>query len=215
MYYYLWSSVSNKVFEYNDIDDFQAAKDAHPEDIELTLEQAYMKLFERISKTMKRRFDNYKNLDIQQECFCMLLNRYRLKGTYAPDKPWLDNEKIWWKVSKKCCLYILREYTNIVSELDIWDLDDNEKYIVLAGCVEDTYDLGESKELCKEIKQAISKLCKSNEFVDQQMGIFATCKLEKFTDAQTCQVLNIKMSRFYEIRRGLKEYFNIQFRNII
>lgn len=212
--YYLWSKSLNKSFEYLDKDEFEIAKLQYPDEIEITQEEAYIKLFEKISKSMEIKFSNYKNLDIGQECFYMLLKRYRLKGLFAPDKPWLDNLKMWWSFAKKSCLYIIRNYRNIVAESDIWDFDDNES----AGStlyIYDKYNIGESDAVCKDIKDTIKKLCKSNNSTEQQMGLFAVCKLSNLSNDQILKVLEIKIARLYEIRRALKEYFKLKFGNII
>lgn len=220
--YYLWSEKLHKVFEYSDEDEFDMAKLQYPDEVEVTQEQAYLKLFERIARSMELKFGNYKNIDIHQECFYMLLKRYRLKGLFAPDKPWLDNSKMWWSFAKKSCLYIIREYKMVVGDLDIWDFDDNEDAGSTICCnnlsrnlmVEDTYSI-EINDMCNDIKKAIDKLCLSKQYVDKQMGLFALCKLSKLSDEDTLTILEIKKPRLYEIRRALKEYLNLRFGNVI
>lgn len=211
---YVCSKTTGKCYE---VEDSMLAEvlDLHPEDEEISKDEAYLRLFQRISKSMEYKFSNYKQLDIMQECFYMLLKRYRIKGLFAPDKSFLDNEKIWWSFAKKSCLYIIRQYTDIISDIDIWSIEDNETDTSLCLGIYDEYELGESSSTCKEIVAAIDKLCYSKNYADQQLGLYATCKLKGLNDQQACLILDIKMPRLYEIKRKLKEYFRLRFNNLI
>lgn len=211
---YVCSKATGKCYEISD-DKLEEILESHPEDEEVSKDEAYLKLFHRISKSMEYKFSNYKQLDIMQECFYMLLKRYRIKGLFAPDKSFLDNEKIWWSFAKKSCLYIIRQYTDIISDIDVWSIEDNETDTSLCLGVCDNYELGESNSTCEEIKNCINKLCYSHNYADQQLGLYATCKLKGLDDQQACTILGIKMPRLYEIKRKLKEYFRLRFDNLI
>lgn len=213
---YLLSKVTDKVYSFDDELEFELAVAEHPEDEEIDEETAYLRTFIRISETMKKRFANYKNLDIMQECYYMLLKRYRYKGVFAPDKSFQDNVRIWWNFAKKSCLYIIRQYTDKhLDNIDIWDIEDNETdtKLCLGKC--DEYHIGEHTAAVKEIIDCIEKLCISPKYVDQQLGLYAKCKLQGLNDQQSCIILEIGMPRLYEIKRLLKEYLNLRFNNLI
>ena len=213
---YLFSKNNDRVYPFTDELEFLVAVAEHPEDEEISEDEAYLKTFTRISKTMEKRFSNYRNLDIMQECFYMMLKRYRYKGLFAPDKSFTDNVRIWWNFAKKSCLYIIRQYTDKhLDNIDIWDIEDNEtdSKLCLGKC--DEYQIGEHAAGVKEIMDCIDKLCVSPKYADQQLGLYAKCKLKGLTDQQTCLILEVGMPRIYEIKRLLKEYLNLRFNNLI
>ena len=213
---YLYSKTTNKVYAFSDEQDFLLATLEYPDDTEISQDEAYIKLFEHISKTMERKFINYKHLDIMQECFYMLLKRYRYKGLFAPDKSFLDNSRIWWNFARKSCLYIIRRFSDKhLDDIDIWDIEDNETDASLRLGKCDEYKIGEHTAGVTEIVEALDKLCLSKHYVDQQLGIFAKCKLKGLSDAEACIILEIKMPRLYEIKRLLKEYLKLRFGNLI
>jgi hypothetical protein len=213
---YLFSKLNDRVYAFDDELEFSLATSEHPEDEEITEDEAYLRTFVRISKTMEKRFMNYRNLDIMQECYYMMLKRYRYKGLFAPDKPFQDNVRIWWNFAKKSCLYIIRQYTDKhLDNIDIWDIEDNETdtKLCLGKC--DEYEIGEHTAGVNDIMECIDKLCNSRLYVDQQLGIYAKCKLQGLTDQQSCIILEIGMPRLYEIRRLLKEYLNLRFDRLV
>ena len=121
---YLYSSNNGKVYACEDaeIEDILLL---HPEDSEVDERTAYMLLFFRISQYMGKKFSNYKNADIQGEVLMMMLNRYKEKGLYAPDKSFKDNEKIWWSYAKKSCYFLIRQFKRKVSKCESIDDSDN------------------------------------------------------------------------------------------
>lgn len=213
---YLYSKTTNKIYAFSNEEDFRIAMSEYPDDIEVTQDEAYLKLFENISRFMDKKFDNYKHLDIMQECFYMMLKRYRDKGLFAPDKPFIDNKRIWWNFARKSCLYIIRRFSDKhLDDIDIWSIEDNETdtSLCLGKC--DDYKIGEHTAGVMEIKETLEKLCLSPQYVDQQLGLFAKCKLNGLSDNEACKILEIKMPRLYEIKRLLKEYLNLRFGNLI
>ena len=213
---YLYSKANNNVYAYYDEDEFNLTKIQYPNDVEVTEETAYLTMFEKICKTMAKRFSNYNQLDIMQECYYMMLKRYREKGLFAPDKQFIDNVRIWWNFAKKSCLYIIRRFSDKhLNDIDIWDIEDNETdtSLCLGKC--DEYNIGEHEAGVQDILDTIDRLSVSSVYADQQLGIYAKCKLNGLSDTDACMVLEIKMPRLYEIKRQLKEYLNSRFGKLI
>lgn len=202
--FYLWSPKTGKVYEFETRLDLEYALDLYPEDVEVDKDTAYIKLFERISARMEYLFSNYRNLDIRQECFYLLLKRYRERGLYAPDKPFKDNERIWWSVAKKTCMYIIRQHKEIITDIDVHTLDETNPYSVAHR---DTYPI-EHTEGVNILLATIDTLSKSPDRSQQLMGLFAICKLQKLTDDQALSILEVKTSRLYELKRELRKILN-------
>jgi len=209
--HYLCDRTANKVYAVDDLE-FDTVKFQFPNDIELSEESAYLTSFIYISKLMEKKFYNYKNIDIMQECYYMLLKRYRTKGLFAPDKPFKDNMKMWYVFAKKSCLFLLRSFTNIISDIDIWSLEDDETDALMQLGKCDTYDF-ETTESTKEILSVVDKLCLSVVKADKQLGLYALCKLQSLDDSATANIMEVTMPRIYEIRRALKEYFSLRLNN--
>lgn len=212
---YVFSQSKNKVYEITNDIDLEITMLQYPDDIIVTKDEAYAKLFMRISKAMNSKFSNYRHLDIGAECLCMMFNRYRIKGIFAPDKPYVDNERMWWKYAKQSCLYLIRKYKKdpFNNNRDTWDIEDNESDTSLkVGRWDDHAQ--EHTDACNEILAEVNKLMTSTRYYEQQLGLFAKCKIEGLTNEQTCEILEIGMPRLYEIQRELKEYFHYKFGGI-
>lgn len=212
---YVYSPLKNKVYECVDSFELESILLQYPEDIIVTQDEAYLKLFMKISKVMEHKFSNYKQIDVARECLCMMIDRYRNKGLFAPDKPFADNERMWWSYAKKSCLYIIRKYRTdpFNRDRDTWDIEDNESDTAVKLGRPDDYEI-EHSQLCNQILAEVNKLMISSRYYEQQLGLFAKCKLEGLDNEQTCKILNIGMPRLYEIQRELKEYFHYKFGGI-
>lgn len=203
-----WSQESSKFSDKDESIDY-------PDMIVLSYEDAVMHLFDKISDFMERKFSNYYNADIKQECFLMMLCRYRNKGIFAKDKPWLDNEKMWWSFAKKSCLYIIREFKQMVSDTDIFDIEDTKYDLDPNLMVSEKYNIGESDAFVKDLYTTIYRLYNSKDLGEERMGQFAMCKAQGMTDKESANYMGISMPRIYEIKKALKNYFNLRFGNVI
>ena len=212
--WYLCDMKRFKIYAFDNITDFEAVKLEYPEDVEVSKDDAYKYLFIRISKAMANKFSNYRNIDIMSECYYMLLKRYTEKGLFAEDKSFLDNERIWWSIAKKSCLYLLRQFRNdpFVKSIDVWSLEDNETDTSKWLGKSDRYDGCEMLD-ANFIRNYIHNLCYSESKSERQLGLFGECKINGLTDEQTCSVLEVGMPRLYEIRRALKEHLKKRFEN--
>lgn len=210
--WYLCDMKRFKIYAFDNEIDFKNTKLEYPEDVEVSRDDAYKYLFIRISKAMGKKFSNYKNIDIMSECYYMLLKRYTEKGLYAENKSFLDNERIWWSVAKKSCLYLLRQFRNdpFVKSIDVWSLEDNETDTSLWLGIFDKYIGCENADL-KNMIDYLHKLCYSPHKSDRQLGLYSECKLNGLNDKQTCLILEVGMPRLYEIRRALKEHLKLRF----
>lgn len=210
---YLWSSKDNKIYTCDDtnIDDMLAA---HPEDREVDEENAYMLLFYQISKTMGKKFHNYKNADIQGEVLMMMINRYRSKGLYAPDKSFNDNKRIWYSYAKKSCFFIIRQFNRRISKCESIDNMENLDNMCADQLLyEESMDF-EGDSVCKEMKEFFEKLSHSKVYSEMQLGIYALSKIGGLTDDDIMEILDIKYGRIKEIRAELRETIRHRFRNI-
>jgi hypothetical protein len=210
--WYLCDMKVFKVYAFDNELDFETTKLEYPEDVEVSKDDAYKYLFIRISRVMSKKFSNYKNIDIMSECYYMLLKRYTEKGLYAPNKSFLDNERIWWSFAKKSCLYLLRQFRNdpFVKSIDVWSLEENETDTSLWLGTFDRYSGCENYDLNVMIDY-IRKMCHSPHKSDRQLGLYGECKLNGLTDEQACIILEVGMPRLYEIRRALREHLKLRF----
>ena len=206
---YIVDTTNNKVYEV-DKDEVQGFLKQYPNDREVTEEQAYLTLFVRISKIMEIKFSNYRNIDINQECYLALLKRYREQGVFAKDKPFKDNERIFYWFAKKMCFYFIREYKDIVSDIDVWTIEENETDSNQVVGIEDEHTC-ENDSMCSEIRKVLENLCISKDKADQQLGWYAKGKLNGLTDDQVGLLLDIGMPRIYELRRELRTYLRLRY----
>ena len=207
---YLYSTTTGKVYTCEDaeIDDILLQ---HPEDSEVDEQNAYMLLFFRISKTMGKKFSNYKNADIQGEVLMMMIKRYREKGLYAPDKSFRDNERIWWNYAKKSCYFLIRQFKRKVSKsesIDNLENMDNMYYNPLS--YEENLDF-EGLSLCEEMTCFFEKLTKSKVYSEMQLGIYAVSKIGGLTDDDIMEILGVQYGRIKEIRAELRETIKNRF----
>lgn len=201
---YLWSPITSKIFEFESDDDFDEFKQLHPEDLEVTQHDAYMRLFNRISHSMGLRYNNYKSMDICEDVQLMMAERYNKKGLFAPDKPFTDNAKMWWAYANKSCLYLIRCYNKHCDKEVPTDVYTIEK-------PSETFFEVEHTSLCDDIKDYISKLAISENKGEQQMGLYAICKLKGLDDSSTGVVLKVSIYRVREIKAALKKAIQKRF----
>lgn len=206
---YLWSPESGKVYACKDIefDDIQAQ---YPEDQEVTERNAYMLLFFRISKYMGNKFSNYKNADIQGEVLMMMVKRYTEKGLFAPDKSFLDNERIWWNYARKSCYWLIRQFKKLKTKTEDIDNTDNLDNMTNDRLLYEVSSDAEHDAGVAMITEYLNKLARSKVYTEMQLGIYAVSKLGGLTDEDIMDILNIKMSRIKEIKRDLRDHLKLR-----
>lgn len=188
----------------------------YPEDTVLENENvAYMMLFFRISKHMGKKFSNYRNADIQGEVFMMMVKRYREKGLFAPDKPFLDNEKIWWSYARKSCYWLIRQFKKLKSRTEDIDNLENMDNMCVSQLMYDEYFEFEHTSLVNEIRDYLNKLAHSHRYTEMQMGIYAMSKLGGLSDEDIMEILNIKYGRIREIKTELKKHLKLRFEGVL
>lgn len=207
---YLYSSNTGKVYTCEDTE-FEDILLQHPEDTEVDERNAYMLLFFRISQHMGKKFSNYKNADIQGEVLMMMMNRYREKGLYAPDKSFKDNERIWWSYAKKSCYFLIRQFKRKTSKCESIDnLENMDNMCKDQLLYEEALDF-EGNSLCEDMQKYFQKLSRSKIYSEMQLGIYAVSKLGGLTDEDIMEILGIKYGRIKEIRAELRETIKNRF----
>lgn len=188
----------------------------HPEDTVIhDTRTAYMLLFFRISKSMGKKFSNYKTADIQSEVLMMMIKRYTEKGLYAPDKSFLDNEKIWWNYAKKSCYSIIRQFKRLKSKTEDIDVLENIDGMCSERLAKEQFFEFESTSVVKDIEAYLEKLAHSKRYTEMQMGIYALSKLGKLSDEDIMEILGVKAGRIKEIKADLKEHLKLRFGEIL
>lgn len=207
--WYSWSPKTNRCYEFETEEALKDRIKLH-NDLEITREDAFLKLFHRISKSMTRKFGNYSQLELGGEVYIIMLSRFREKGTFAPDKPFLDNEKMWWSFAKKTCFYIIRKNKKKLNTVsyDALDIQDDYKWFLVD---EDKSDNVSGIDATKAICKFLNKLLYSEVNSEYQMGLFAACKLKGLSDKETCEIMQVGIARIREIKRQLKESINLRF----
>lgn len=211
---YLWAPDSGKVYAYpdNEFDDILAQ---YPDDKEVTESNAYMLLFFRISKSMGKKFSNYRNADIQGEVLMMMLKRYKEKGLFAPDKPFIDNEKMWWSYAKKSCYWLIRQFKRLKTKTeDIDSLENVDNMLNENLLYEESFEF-EHNDTVATIVKYLDDLAHSKRYIEMQMGIYAVSKLGGLTDEDIMDILGVKIGRIKEIKHDLKEHLKLRFGNIL
>ena len=208
-------SPTGKVYECAD-DTVEAVLLEHPEDTILeNVETAYMFLFFRIAKHMGKKFSNYKNADIQSEVLMMMVKRYKEKGLYAPDKSFLDNERIWWSYAKKSCYWLIRQFKKLKSRTEDIDSLENIDGMCSERLIREEFFEFEHTSVVKDITQYLDKLAHSHRYTEMQMGIYAMSKLGGLTDEDIMEILNVKSGRIREIKVDLKEHLKLRFGDVL
>lgn len=207
---YLYSTNTGRVYTCEDAE-FEDILLQYPEDTEIDEYNAYLLLFFRISQHMGKKFSNYKNADIQGEVLMMMINRYRQKGLYAPDKSFKDNERIWWSYAKKSCFFLIRQFNRKISKCESIDnLENMDNMCVEQLLYEENLDF-EGESLCSEMKKFFEKLSRSKVYSEMQLGIYAISKIGGLTDDDIMDILNVKYGRIKEIRAELRETIKNRF----
>ena len=201
---YLYSSKTGKVYTCEDTE-FEDILMQHPEDLEVDERNAYMLLFFRISQHMGKKFSNYRNADIQGEVLMMMITRYKEKGLYAPDKPFKDNEKIWWSYAKKSCFFLIRQFKKKVSKCESIDNLENMDNMCKDQLLYEENMSFEGDSVCDEMQEYFKKLSRSKVYSEMQLGIYALSKIGGLTDDDIMDILGVKYGRIKEIRAELKE----------
>lgn len=211
---YVWSPKDGKVYTCTD-DELDAVLATYPGDIEVDERNAYMLLFFRISQYMGKKFSNYKNADIQGEVLMMMLKRYNEKGLYAPDKPFKDNERIWWNYAKKSCYFLIRQFNRKVSKCESIDNMENMDNMCKDQLLYEENLSFEGESLCSEMKEYFTKISRSKVYSEMQLGIYALSKLGGLTDDDVMDILGVKYGRIKEIKAELRETIKHRFGNSI
>ena len=207
---YLYSSNTGKVYTCTDAE-LEDILLQYPEDVEVDERNAYMLLFFRISQYMGKKFSNYRNADIQGEVLMMMLNRYKEKGLYAPDKPFKDNERIWWNYAKKSCFFLIRQFKRKISKCESIDnLENMDNMCKDQLLYEENLDF-EGESACDDMRIFFEKLSRSKIYSEMQLGIYALSKLGGLDDNDIMEILGVKYGRIKEIRAELKETIKHRF----
>lgn len=207
---YLYSSNTGKIYTCDDTE-LEDILMQHPEDTEVDEYNAYLLLFFRISQHMGKKFSNYKNADIQGEVLMMMIHRYKEKGLYAPDKPFKDNERIWWSYAKKSCYFLIRQFKRKVSKCESIDnLENMDNMCKDQLLYEESLDF-EGHSVCEDMKKYFEKLAHSRIYSEMQMGIYALAKIGGLTDEDVMEIFNIQSGRIKEIRAELRETIKNKF----
>lgn len=198
---YVYCKNKHSVTEYSDTDNIII----DDKSIIVTENEAYTYLFWEIAQSLAIKFSNYRNLDLQSEVLLFLLNRYKKKGLYAPDKTFKDNELIFRSLAKKHCLYIIRQekirlkyhgydlsYVTNTEEIQIDDID----------CSQELIDY-------------IYSLLDSDKPSYMQYGMYGVGKIEGISDEKLMEIMNIKLSRLKELRRGLRQLIDKTFNEVL
>ena len=189
---YLYSTNTGKIYTCDD-SEINDLLERHPEDTEVTERNAYMLLFFRISQVMGKKFSNYRNADIQSEVLMMMIKRYQERGVYAPDKPFKDNERIWWSFAKKSCYFLIRQFKRHISKsesIDNLENMDNMCYNPLA--YEEALDF-EGSSLCAEMQEYFQQLTHSKVYSEMQLGVYAVSNLGGLTDNDIMDILGVQV----------------------
>ena len=165
---------------------------------EITEYEAHLLLFEKICHRLGAKFSNYNQCDIPSELFLFLFTQYKNNGDYAKNKPFEDNVRIWWSVATKRVCYIIREYNRFRKHHPLFDELPED------SLVEDSFDIEHNAKV-DGIKAYIYALTESKKSSEQQLGLFGIAKLNGLSDQQVCEVLEIGMPRFFELKRALKK----------
>ena len=211
---YLWSAVTGKVYQCTD-EDIDIIKSEHPEDVEVSENDAYMLLFYKISQHMGKKFSNYKNADIQSEVLMMMIKRYKEKGLYAPDKTFLDNERIWWVYARKSCYWLIRQFKKLKSRTEDIDSLENIDGMCSDKLLQEQYFGFEHDSVVKDIEKYLNDLAHSCVYSEMQMGIYALSKLGGLSDEDIMDILGVKHGRIREIKTELKETIKNRFGDIL
>lgn len=164
---------------------------------EISKDDAYKFLFEKISNRLAAKFYNYRNLDLCGEVYIYLLSYYKANGEYCPDKSFADNERMFYSTATKRCFYHIREYKKLVA-----------RETLLLDVCEDEFKRDFDFELdagAKAIIEYIYTLANSSKYSDKQLGLYALSKLGGASDAEICEILEIGKPRFFELKRALKQ----------
>lgn len=197
--------INGKVIEAENID---ALLIKYTDSVEVTKDEAYMFLFEKISHRMGAQFSNYNHIDIASEVYYMLLKTYKTSGLYAPDKPYEDNCRIWWSIAKKDCLYIIKKYKNKTKLEDlVEDIPEN-------SMIKSDYDI-EGLSVCAEIIKYMKKLSNSDNNTEQNMGFYGLFRLKGLSDKKIAEIFELSIPRVYEIRRSLKNRLYRVFKEVL
>lgn len=164
---------------------------------EITEEDAYLLLFDKICHRLGAKFVNYNRIDIASELYVWLLDKYQKDGNYAKDKTFADNSRIWWSVATKRAYWLIREYRRRLKREELVNEIPEESL---------TSDYFEIEHIAgvEAIKEYIHTLAKSKKSNEQQLGIFGIAKINGLTDEQVCEILEIGKPRFFEIKRALR-----------
>lgn len=198
---YVYNKKNHTVIDYDDTENITVNGDS----IIVTEDEAYTYLFWEIAQSLAIKFCNYRNLDLQSEVMLFLLNRYKTKGLYAPDKPLKDNELIFRSIAKKRCLYIIRQekirlkyhghaLSSVTStqEIEIEDID----------CSQEVIDY-------------IYSLLNSDRSSYVQYGMYGVGKLKGLSDEKLMEIMEIKISRLKELKRGLRQLLGKNFSEVL
>lgn len=169
--------------------------------IEMTKDEAYMFLFDKISHRLGAKYANYNHIDIGSELLLWLLTRYKTNGNYAAEKSFDDNSRIWWSVANKRANWIIREYRRKHKHEELYDEIPEDALTCEDFEIEHTASV-------EAIMEYINTLMKSEKSNEQQLGILGYAKINGLTDEQVCDVLEVKMGRLYELKRALKRRLN-------
>ena len=164
---------------------------------EISKDDAYLLLFDKISHRLAAKFRNYGNLDLYSELYVYLLTYYKKNGEYCPDKSFADNERMFYSTATKQCYYHIREYKKLI-----------KREALLLDICEDEFKCDFDFELdagARAIIAYIYELANSNKYSDKQLGLYALSKLGGASDAEICEILEIGKPRFFELKRALKQ----------
>lgn len=163
---------------------------------EISKDEAYKFLFEKISNRLAAKFYNYSHLDLSSELYIYLLSYYRENGEYCPDKSFADNERMFYSTATKRCCWHIREYKKLVA-----------KETLLSDVCENEFKKDFDFELdagARAIIEYIYTLAQSKKYSDKQLGLYALSKIGGASDDEICEILEIGKPRFFELKRALK-----------
>lgn len=168
---------------------------------EMTETEAYMFLFDKICHRIGAKYANYNHIDLASELLLWLLTKYKNDGNYAKDKGFADNERIWWSMASKRANYIIREWRRKHKHEELYE--DIPEDSLMSDYFEIEHTAG-----VEAIRHYIQSLIESKKSNEQQLGMLGYAKLNGLTDEQVCEVLEIRQSRLYELKRALKQRLN-------
>ena len=163
---------------------------------EISKDDAYLLLFDKISHRLGAKFSNYGQLDLCSELYLWLLRQYKAKGEYRKDKTFADNERMYYSVATKRCYWYIREYKKLVAREVLLSEADSSIF-------EETFEF-EERAGVDAIIAYIYTLANSNKYSDKQLGLYALSKLSGASDEEICDILEIGKPRFFELKRALK-----------